>query len=193
MDPVGGVDSSVRTTVMQVFLFEFEGKRPSVHPEAFVAPTATLIGDVVVEKGASVWYGAVLRADICRIVVREGANVQDNSVIHAGPDNEVEIGPGATVAHTCIVHGAVIEEHGLLGNGSTILDGARLGAGSMVAAGSLVSPETQIPPGMLAAGSPATVRKPIEGTAAQFWVEMNPSYYAELAQRHRAGIAEILE
>ena len=178
---------------MRVFLFEFEGKRPSVHPEAFVAPTATLIGDVVVEKGASVWYGAVLRADICRIVVREGANVQDNSVIHAGPDRTVEIGPGATVAHTCIVHGAVIEEHGLLGNGSTILDGAKLGAGSMVAAGSTVSPETEIPPGTLAAGSPATVRKPIEGTAAQFWVDANPSYYAELAQRHRSGVSEIPE
>src|SRR3954469_25338703 len=65
---------------------EFEGKHPTVHPEAFVAPTATLVGDVTVEKGASVWYGAVLRADICAIVVREGANVQDNSVLHAAPD-----------------------------------------------------------------------------------------------------------
>lgn len=169
-------------------LFEFEGKRPAVHPEAFVAPTATLIGDVTVEKGASVWYGAVLRADICAIVVREGANVQDNAVIHAAPEQTVEIGPGATVAHNCIVHGAVLEEHALLGNGSTILDGARLGAGSMVAAGSLVSPGTDIPAGVLAAGAPAQVKKPIEGTAAQFWVEANPSYYAELAQRHRTGI-----
>lgn len=169
-------------------LFEFEGRRPNVHPEAFVAPTATLIGDVTVEKGASVWYGAVLRADICSIVVREGANVQDNAVLHAAPDQLVEIGPGATVAHNCIVHGAVLEAHALLGNGSTILDEARLGAGSMVAAGSLVSPGTKIPPGVLAAGAPAQVKKPIEGTAAQFWVEANPSYYAELAQRHRAGV-----
>ena len=172
-------------------LFEFEGRRPTVHPEAFVAPTATLIGDVTVEKGASVWYGAVLRADICTIVIRERANVQDNSVIHGAPDVVVEIGPGATVAHTCVVHGAVLEENALLGNGSTMLDGSRLGAGSMVAAGSLVTPGTQIPAGTLAAGSPAQVRKPIEGTGAQFWVEMNPSYYAELAQRHRAGITAL--
>ena len=170
-------------------LFEFEGKRPSVHPEAFVAPTATLIGDVTVEKGASVWYGAVLRADICAIVVREGANVQDNSVLHAAPDQVVEIGPGATVAHTCIVHGAVLEENALLGNGSTMLDGARLGAGSMVAAGSLVSPGTTIPPGVLAAGAPAQVKKPLAGTSAEFWVQANPPYYAELAQRHRTGIS----
>ena len=174
-------------------LFEFEGKSPTVHPEAFVAPTATLIGDVTVEKGASVWYGAVLRADICAIVIREGANVQDNSVLHAAPDQVVEIGPGATVAHTCVVHGAVLEEHALLGNGSTMLDGSRLGAGSMVAAGSLVTPGTSIPPGVLAAGSPAQVRKPLEGTSAQFWVEMNPSYYAELAQRHRAGITPVAD
>ena len=172
-------------------LFEFEGKRPTVHPEAFVAPTATLIGDVTIEKGASVWYGAVLRADICTIVVREGANVQDNSVLHGAPDALVEVGPGATVAHSCIVHGAVLEEKALLGNGSTMLDDTRLGAGSMVAAGSLLSPGTEIPPGVLAAGAPAQVKKPIEGTAAQFWVEANPPYYAELAQRHRTGIAAV--
>ena len=173
-----------------VNLFEFEGKRPTVHPEAFVAPTATLIGDVTVEKGASVWYGVVLRADICAIVVREGANVQDNSVIHAGPETVAEVGPGATVAHTCVVHGAVLEENALLGNGSTMLDGSRLGAGSMVAAGSLLTPGTQIPPGVLAAGSPAQVRKPLEGMA-KFWVDSNPAYYADLAQRHRAGITRI--
>ena len=172
-------------------LFEFEGKRPTVHPEAFVAPTATLIGDVTVERGASVWFGAVLRGDICAIVVREGANVQDNSVVHATPDQVVEIGAGATVAHGCIVHGAVIGERALLGNGSTILDGARLGAGSLVAAGSLVSPETQIPDGVLAAGTPAQVKRPIAGTTAEFWVEANPPYYAELAQRHLAGLTTI--
>lgn len=169
-------------------LFAFEGKSPTVHPEAFVAPTATLIGDVTVERGASVWYGAVLRADICTIIVREGANIQDNSVVHGTPDSVVEIGAGATVAHLCVVHGSVLGEKALLGNSSTILDDARLGAGSMVAAGSLVSPGTDIPDGVLAAGAPAQVKKPIEGTAAQFWVDANPPYYADLAQRHRAGI-----
>ncbi|MEJ7834274.1 MAG: gamma carbonic anhydrase family protein [Nocardioides sp.] len=174
-------------------LFDFEGKRPVVHPAAFIAPTATLIGDVTVKKGASVWYGAVLRADICAIVVREGANVQDNSVVHAAPDQVVEIGPGATVAHSCVVHGAVLERHALLGSGSTMLDGSRLGAGSMVAAGSLVSPETQIPPGVLAAGTPAVVKKEIAGTGAEFWVQANPSYYVELARRHLADIADVSE
>ena len=172
-------------------LYEFEGKRPAVHPEAFIAPTATLIGDVTVEKGASVWYGAVLRADICSIVVREGANIQDNSVLHSGPDSTLEIGPGATVAHTCVVHGSVVGEKALIGNGSTVLDGSRIGAGSLVAAGSLVTPGTEIPDGVLAAGAPAKVRGPIEGTSAQLWVDGNPEYYQELARRHRDGASEV--
>lgn len=171
-------------------LFEFEGKRPDVHPEAFIAPTATLVGDIVVEKGASVWYGAVLRADDCRIVVREGANIQDNSVVHGMPDSVVEIGPGATVAHSCIVHSATLGEKALLGNGSTMLDGSSLGAGSLAAAGSLLTPGSEIPDGVMAAGAPAEVKKPIAGTSAEFWVEANPPHYAALAQRHREGVTE---
>ena len=171
-------------------LYEFEGKRPTVHPEAFIAPTATLIGDVTVEKGASVWYGAVLRADICTIVVREGVNIQDNSVLHAGPDTTLEIGPGATVAHSCVVHGTTVGAKALIGNGSTVLDGSSVGAGTLVAAGSLVTPGTEIPDGVLAAGAPAKVRGPIEGTGAQLWVEGNPDYYQELARRHREGVSE---
>ena len=83
-------------------LFEFEGKRPTVHPDAFVAETATLIGDVTVEAGASIWYGAVLRADICTIVVKAGTNIQDNSVLHAAPGETLTVGPNATVGHSCV-------------------------------------------------------------------------------------------
>src|SRR3546814_15179031 len=82
-------------------LFEFEGKRPQVHPEAFIAATATLVGDVVVEKGAIVWYGVVLRADDCRIIVREGATIQHTSVVPGTPDSVVEGGLGATGAPHC--------------------------------------------------------------------------------------------
>lgn len=172
-------------------LFEFEGKRPQVHPEAFIAATATLIGDVIVEKGASVWYGAVLRGDDCRIIVRENANVQDNSVLHAAPDQVCEIGPGATVAHTCVVHGAKLGRNALLGNGSTMLDDTSLGEGSMIAAGSLVTPGTHIPDGWLATGAPCKPKREIAGTSAQFWVDANPVYYPQMAQRHRAGITRI--
>src|SRR3978361_2555283 len=104
-------------------LFRFEDRFPQVHPEAWVAPTATLVGDVVVEAGASVWYGAVLRADFGRILIRAGANVQDNSVLHGGSDPETAIGPGATIGHVCAVHSAVIGAEALIGNGSTVQDG----------------------------------------------------------------------
>jgi carbonic anhydrase/acetyltransferase-like protein (isoleucine patch superfamily) len=173
------------------FVFEFEGKRPSIAPDAFVAATATLIGDVTIEAGASVWYGAVLRGDDGPLVVRERANVQDGSVIHTTPSVVTEIGVGATVAHQCVVHGAVLEAESLVANGCVVLDGARIGAGSLVAALSLVAAGAIIPPGVLAAGAPAVVKREIAGTPAQFWVQMNPVYYPELAQRHRNGIVAI--
>jgi len=166
-------------------LFEFDGKAPEVHPTAFVAPTATLVGEVVVEEGASVWYGAVIRADYSPVTIRAGANVQDGSVLHGPPGMPTEVGRGATVAHLCLVHGAVIGEEALVANGCTVLDGAHIGARTMIAAHSLVAANAEIPDEVLAAGSPAVVKRPIAGTPAEFWVQTNPSAYADLAQRHR--------
>ena len=172
-------------------IYEFEGKRPSIAADAFVAPTATVIGDVTVESGASVWYGAVLRGDDGPIVLRERCNVQDGSVVHTTPGVTTEIGVGATVAHRCVVHGAVIETEALVGNGCVVLDGARVGAGSLIAAMSLVQSGVEIPPGMLAAGVPAVVKRAIAGTPAELWVKMNPTYYPELARKHIAGVRQI--
>jgi carbonic anhydrase/acetyltransferase-like protein (isoleucine patch superfamily) len=171
--------------------YEFEGLRPSVARDAFIAPTATLIGDVTVEAGASVWYGAVLRGDCGPIVIRERANVQDGSVLHSPPGVTTEVGRGATVAHQCVVHGAVLEEEALVANGCIVLDGARIGARSLVAAQSLVAAGAVIPAGVLAAGAPATVKRDLAGTPAEVWVQLNPTYYPELARRHRAGLRPI--
>jgi carbonic anhydrase/acetyltransferase-like protein (isoleucine patch superfamily) len=103
-------------------LFSFEGLSPTVHPDAFIAPTATLVGDVRVEAHASIWYNAVLRADFGPIIIREGANVQDGCVLHGGDDPITEVGAGATIGHLCVVHGCVIGPEALIGNGSTIQD-----------------------------------------------------------------------
>jgi carbonic anhydrase/acetyltransferase-like protein (isoleucine patch superfamily) len=172
-------------------LFSFEGLTPQVHPGAFVAPTATLVGDVIVEDGASIWYGAVIRADYAPVIVRTRANVQDNAVIHGGPGLTTDIGSGATVGHNCVVHGATLETECLVANGSVVLDGATIGARALVAAGSVVAAGTIVAPGMLFAGSPATMKRPVKGTGAEVWVETNPEAYAELAQRHRTGIRYI--
>src|SRR5688500_6892924 len=106
-------------------LYSFEGKRPTVQPTAFIAPTAVLVGDVTVEENASVWYNAVLRGDFAPIVVRRGANVQDNAVVHVTPASGTEIGAGATVGHLCLIHAATLGEECLIGNGSKILDGVK--------------------------------------------------------------------
>ncbi|HWM58210.1 MAG TPA: gamma carbonic anhydrase family protein [Pseudonocardia sp.] len=171
-------------------LFSFEGVSPTVHPDAFLAPTATLVGDVHIEARASVWYNAVLRADFGRIVVRAGANVQDGCVLHGGDDPITEIGPGATIGHLCVVHGCTVGAEALIGNGATIQDGARIGARCLVGAGATVAPNTVLPDGQLVLGPAAAVKGPLTASARR-WVDTNPSVYQELARRHRAGIAPL--
>ena len=173
-------------------LFSFEGLAPTVSPEAWIAPTATLVGDVHVEAGASIWYGAVLRADFGPILVRRGANVQDGSVLHGGPDPVTEVGEGATIGHLCVVHGAVVHAEALIGNGATVLDGAVVGPRALVAAGATVPPRMEIPGGMLAVGVPARVVGPVTGGAGE-WVAGNPRIYRELARRHAAGVLPVAE
>jgi carbonic anhydrase/acetyltransferase-like protein (isoleucine patch superfamily) len=172
-------------------LFSFEGRSPRVDATAFVAPTATVIGDVTIEAGASVWFNAVLRADYGPVIVREGANVQDGSVLHAPPGVPVDIGPGATIAHMCVIHGAHIGAEALIANHATVLDGAVIGARSLVAAGALVVSGTKIPDEVLVVGSPATIKGPIAGTSAEMWVKVNPKAYQDLAQRYLIGLEPI--
>jgi carbonic anhydrase/acetyltransferase-like protein (isoleucine patch superfamily) len=103
----------------------------------------------------------------------------------------VEIGAGATIGHNCTVHAAMLGEECLIGNGATVLDGARIGVRAMVAGGALVTPGTEVPDGMLAMGTPAKIRGPLTGTPAEHWVQRNPGAYQLLAQRHKQGITPI--
>ena len=168
-------------------LFAFEGRAPQVSPEAWIAPTATLVGDVTVEAEASVWYGAVLRADFGPIIVRRGANIQDGSVLHGGEDPVTEVGEGATIGHLCVVHGCVIGAEALVGNGATVLDAAVVGSRSLIAAGATVPPGMVVPGGMIAVGVPARVAGEVKGRAKE-WVDTNPEVYRALARRHAAGV-----
>lgn len=170
-------------------LFSFEGKSPKIHPSAFIAPTAVIIGDVTIEENASVWYNAVVRGDMSWIVIRKGANVQDCTVIHTTPLAGAEIGPGVTIGHLCLVHSATLGEECLIGNAAVVLDGAKIGARAMVAAGALVTPGTEIPEETLAVGVPAKVKGPIRGTPAEQWVRTNSEIYQALAARHIRGLA----
>jgi carbonic anhydrase/acetyltransferase-like protein (isoleucine patch superfamily) len=168
-------------------LFAFEGRAPQVSPQAWIAPTAALVGDVRVEAEASVWYGAVLRADFGPIIIRRGANIQDGSVLHGGDDPVTEVGEGATIGHLCVVHGCIIGTEALIGNGATVLDGAVIGSRALIAAGATVAPGTVIPDGMIAVGVPARVAGEVTGRARE-WVDTNPEIYRALARRHAAGL-----
>jgi carbonic anhydrase/acetyltransferase-like protein (isoleucine patch superfamily) len=170
-------------------LFSFEGVSPTVHPEAWIAPTATLVGDVVVEKDASIWYGVVIRADLGKVIIREGANIQDNSVIHVNT-GVCEVGKNATVGHQCLVHDCTVGEQALIGNGAIVLDGAVIGARTLVAAGATVTPGVVIPEESVALGSPAKKIIPLDGNAKLF-IEHNAAIYRGLARRHADSVEQV--
>ncbi|MEU7499760.1 gamma carbonic anhydrase family protein [Streptomyces griseofuscus] len=162
----------------------FGGKEPRVDAEAFVAPTASVIGDVTLGAGASVWYGAVVRGDVETITVGARANVQDNVTLHADPGFPVTIGERASIGHNAVVHGATVEDDCLIGMGATVLNGAVIGAGSLVAAQALVPQGMVVPAGSLVAGVPAKVRRELS-PEEQEGVTLNGTLYADLAQAHK--------
>jgi len=164
-------------------LIEFEGKKPQVAKGSFIAPTATLIGDVIVEEGASIWFGAVLRGDFGRIIVKKGSSVQDNTVLHVIPDCETVVGENATVAHGAVLHGGIIEKGAIVGMNAVIQDFAVIGEESMVAAGSVVPANMQVPKRHLAAGVPAEVKKEITGSSLM-WVSQSAPMYQDLARKY---------
>ncbi|MEU6092441.1 gamma carbonic anhydrase family protein [Streptomyces sp. NPDC047085] len=160
------------------------GNEPQVDPEAFVAPTASVIGNVTLHAGAGVWYGAVVRGDVERITVGAQANVQDNVTLHADPGFPVTIGERVSIGHNAVVHGATVGDDCLIGMGATVLNGAVIGAGSLVAAQALVPQGMVVPPGSLVAGVPAKVRRELSEEERQ-GVTLNGTMYAELAKAHK--------
>jgi carbonic anhydrase/acetyltransferase-like protein (isoleucine patch superfamily) len=167
-------------------LVEFEGAAPRIADDAFIAPTAVLIGDVVVEPGASVWFGAVLRGDNSSIRVGAGSCVQDNCVIHCAKDLPTVIGANVTVGHMAMLEGCEIGDGALIGMGAIVLQRAKVGIRSLVAAGAVVGEGVEIPPGVLAAGIPATVKKELAGSS-QRWVETAATEYQTLRGRYLRG------
>ena len=151
-------------------LIELDGVAPRIADDAFVAASAVLIGDVVVEPAASVWFGAVLRGDNSQIRVGAGSCVQDNCVIHCARDLPTLIGENVTVGHMAMLEGCIIGDGALIGMGAIVLQRASVGVRSLVAAGAVVGEGMEIPPGVLAAGIPAVVKKELAGSSKR-WVE----------------------
>jgi carbonic anhydrase/acetyltransferase-like protein (isoleucine patch superfamily) len=151
-------------------LIELDGVAPRIADDAFVAETAVLIGDVVVEAAASVWFGAVLRGDNSQIRVGAGSCVQDNCVIHCAKELPTLIGENVTVGHMAMLEGCIVGDGALIGMGAIVLQRASVGVRSLIAAGAVVGEGMEIPPGVLAAGIPAVVKKELAGSS-QRWVE----------------------
>jgi carbonic anhydrase/acetyltransferase-like protein (isoleucine patch superfamily) len=134
-------------------------KGPTIHSSAWVVPGATMVGDVILEEESSVWYGAVLRGDLNRIIIGPRSNIQDNAVVHVDTDYPTKMGELVTVGHTAIVHACTIDNEVLIGMGAIILDDVEVGARSIIGANALITIGTKIPPGSLVLGSPAKIRR----------------------------------
>lgn len=155
------------------------GWTPKVHPTAFVAPSAVLIGNVVVEAHANIWFGAVLRADQNLIKVGERTSVQDNAVLHCNVPNATILGANVTIGHGAALEGCVVDDWAMIGMNSTVLDSARVGEGALLAAGAVVKERDEIPAWTLAAGVPAVARRRLEGEALAT-VKSAAAHYQEL-------------
>jgi carbonic anhydrase/acetyltransferase-like protein (isoleucine patch superfamily) len=162
------------------------GKTPVVDAEAWIAPTATVIGDVRLAERSSVFYGAVLRADGDRIELGAGSNLQDNVVVHVDPGHPALIGSGVSVGHNAVLHGCTVEDDSLIGMNATVLNGAVIGTGSLVAAGAVVLEGTVVPPGSLVAGVPGKVRRSLT-EEERAGIRRNAATYLEHVKAHRGG------
>ena len=161
-------------------------KIPQVAGSAWVAPNATLAGSVTIGEGASVWYGAVLRADNEPITIGARSNVQDNCVFHVDKGKPVLLGEGVSVGHGAVIHGATVEDHVLVGMGAIIMNGAVIGTESLIAAGALVSEGAVIPPRSLVAGVPGKVRRELSDDEVAT-LHTNAGIYEEHRDLHSAG------
>lgn len=164
-------------------IVEYRGRTPKVHPSAFIAPTAVLIGDVEVGAESSIWFGAVLRGDNGPIRVGARTSIQDNAVVHVSEHGQTIVGDDVTVGHCAVMEDCRIERRALIGSNAVVLGGAIVGEGTLVAAGSVVGERSEIPAGVLAAGAPAKVKKPLEGEAAK-WIEISADEYVKLSRSY---------
>ncbi|HET8657283.1 MAG TPA: gamma carbonic anhydrase family protein [Longimicrobiaceae bacterium] len=175
-------------------IFELDGLRPRVHPTAWVAPTATIIGNVVIGADATVWFGAVLRGDDPEREIRVGArtSVQDNCVLHVSAAGPTVVGEGVTLGHGAVLESCRVEDGALIGMNAVVLQGAVVEAGALVAAGAVVAGGSRIPARHLAAGAPAKVKKPLPDEALRAIAE-GAEHYVEAGGHYRSTLRSLAE
>lgn len=176
-------------------ILPYAGIHPRIHPTAFVAPSAVVIGNVEIEAEASVWFGAVLRGDEPEHEIRVGArsSVQDNVVLHVSRRGATLIGPEVTVGHGAVLESCTVGRGALIGMNAVVLQGATIGEEALIAAGAVVGDGAVIPPRALAAGTPARVKKMLEGESLR-WIQTSAAHYVELSRSYLAqGVGRVGE
>lgn len=167
-------------------LLAFKDTRPELHATAWAAPGACLIGAVRLEAGASVWFNAVLRADLAPIVIGAGSNVQDGTVIHVDPAGPCLVGENVVIGHRAVLHACSVGDGALIGMGAIILSGARIGPGAVVAAGALIKENSTLEAGCLYAGNPARLVRPLTETLKKRLLA-GATLYGDLVRSYRDG------
>ncbi len=171
-------------------IYALDGLAPRLGRDVYVAPNATVVGDVHLGDEVSIWFGAVLRGDVERLTVGSRSNVQDNSVLHSDPGSPLVVGERVTVGHGCILHGCRIGDGALIGMGSTILNDARIGRNCLVGADALVTEGKEFPDGMLIVGSPARAIRPLTPEELARMAE-SPGRYVERGKVYQQGLRPI--
>nr|WP_115935468.1 gamma carbonic anhydrase family protein [Aestuariispira insulae] len=171
-------------------ILPFEDKSPFLHQTVFLAPGATVIGDVQVGADSSIWYGCVLRGDVNEIRIGRGSNIQDGTVIHVATHGQGSyIGDNVSIGHQALIHACTIEDGAFIGMNATVMDGAVVEKGAMVAAGAMVLPGRVVKSGTLWTGSPAQYRRDLTDKDQQM-IDWTAPHYVELARRHLRSLGD---
>lgn len=163
-------------------IYAYQGHRPSLGKDVFVAPSADVIGMVVLGDGASIWFNAVLRGDTDLIEIGAGSNVQDNAVLHTDPGIQARIGMNVTIGHCAMVHGCTVGDNSLIGINAVVLNGARIGRNCLIGANALVPEGMEIPDGSLVLGTPAKVVRQLDERAIASLAESAATYRRKAAE-----------
>ncbi len=171
-------------------LYALGDDAPQIHEDTWIAPDANLIGKVVVEQGASVWFGCTIRADHEEIRVGAGSNVQENCVMHIDAGYPLTIGPNCTIGHKVMLHGCTIAENSLIGMGAIVLNGAKIGKNCLIGAGALITEGKEIPDNSLVMGSPGKVVRQIDEATVKK-LKLSALYYQDNMRRFRDNLVPV--
>ncbi|MDO6727463.1 MAG: gamma carbonic anhydrase family protein [Cognatishimia sp.] len=172
-------------------LYALDGIAPDIAQDSWIAPDANLIGKIVVEEGASVWFGCTLRGDNEEIRIGTGSNVQENCVLHTDMGYPLVIGAGCTIGHKAMLHGCTIGENSLIGMGATVLNGAKIGKNCLIGANALITEGKEIPDGSLVMGAPGKVVRQLDEAAIE-GLRKSAINYQKNMRRFRAGLVSVL-